>query len=147
MKIFYIGTRKAITLTEDLRTARYIGERLVWDWKKLIEVIKNGRLEISESDIGPTAIDDEYIEFCKIKLNIRSLIYQNCGIDDLIVGWDELNKEFDLVRVLELFVSTSMSRLKDTNTSEIYKIRARCSRFFKNLLLVLQDWKDSYDYP
>lgn len=57
--------RKAVTMTADLITARYIGKRLVWDWKKLVEAIQSGRLEISESDIGLTAIDDEYIEFCK----------------------------------------------------------------------------------
>lgn len=67
----------------------------------------------------------------QIKLNIRSLIYQKCGIGDLIVGWDELSKKFDLVRVLELFMSTSMSRLKDTNTSEIYKFEPDVVDFLK----------------
>ena len=118
-------------MTEGLITAMYIAKRLVWDWKKLVESIQNGGLEISETEIGPTAIDDEYIEFCKIKLNISALIYQNCLIDDLIVGWDALNKKFDLVRVLELFLSISMSRLKDRDLSEIYKFEPDVIDFLK----------------
>jgi hypothetical protein len=96
MKIFYVRMRNVFTMIEGLKTAMYVGKRLVWDWKNLVD----GNLEFSDNDLVPTRMDDEYIEFCKIKLNIRALIYQNCRIDDLIVGWDELSKKFDLVRVL-----------------------------------------------
>lgn len=82
-------------------------------------------------DIGPTRIDDEYIEFCKIILNIRSLIYQDCKVNDLIDGWNELSKTLDLVRVLELFLATSMSRLKDVDVSEIYKFEPDVIDFLK----------------
>jgi hypothetical protein len=118
-------------MIEGLKTAMCVGNRLVWDWKKLIEAIQDGRLEFSESEIGPTAIDDEYIEFCKIILNNRSLIYQNCKVNDLIDGWNELSKTLDLVRVLELFLSTSMSRLKDVDVSEIYKFEPDVIDFLK----------------
>jgi hypothetical protein len=123
--------RNAFAMIHGLQTAMYVGKRLVWDWKNIIDRIQNGNLEFSENDIGPARIDDEYIEFCKIILNIRSLIYQNCKVNDLIDGWNELSKTLDLVRVLELFLSTSMSRLKDVDVSEIHKFEPDVIDFLK----------------
>src|SRR6266571_991524 len=104
---FYVGMRNVFTMIEGLQTARHLGKRLIWDWKNIVGRIQNGNLEFSENYIGPTRIDDEYIEFCKIILNIRSLIYQNCKVNDLIDDWNELSKTLDLVRVLELFLAKS----------------------------------------
>ncbi|MGA8081800.1 MAG: hypothetical protein WB988_08045, partial [Candidatus Nitrosopolaris sp.] len=111
-------------------TARYINRKLIWDWKNLIEAIQDGKLR-TENDIGPTRIDDEYIEFCKIKLNIRSLIYQRCRIEDIIDGWNGLNETLDLVRILEVFLWTSMSRLNGIGVSEIYKFEPDVIDFLK----------------
>jgi hypothetical protein len=113
-----------------LLTARYINRKLIWDWKNLIEAIQDGKLR-TENNIGPTRIDDEYIEFCKIKLNIRSLIYQHCRIDDLVDGWNGLNETLDLVRMLEVFLWTSMSRLNGIDVSEIYKFEPDVIDFLK----------------
>lgn len=118
-------------MSEHPKTARYIGKLLVWDWKGLMKAIHNGRLELSDIDAVPTRIDDDYVEFCKIKLNVRSLIYRNSSIDDLIEGWNGLNAKFDLVRVAELFLWTSMERLKGIPVSEIYNFEPDVIDFLK----------------
>jgi hypothetical protein len=54
-----------LTMIEDLKTAMYVGQRMIWDWKELIDAIQNGRLELSDKGAFPTRIDDEYFKFCK----------------------------------------------------------------------------------
>lgn len=61
----------------------------------------------------------------------HSLIYQKCTFDDLIDGWNELNIQLDLVRVLELFLYVSMSKLKGIDVSETYKFEPGVIDFLK----------------
>jgi hypothetical protein len=114
-----------------LNTAMYVGKRLLWDWKDLVNAIQIGMLELCDKDAFPTTMDDEYVKFCKIKLNVRSLIYRDCTADDLIDGWNSLSATLDLVRVVELILSTSLSRLEGICVSEIYKFEPDVIDFLK----------------
>jgi hypothetical protein len=58
-----------------MKTNYTINGNIIWDWANLIPLLKNDITDFSDQDIIPLKIDEEYLEFCKIKLNIHSLIY------------------------------------------------------------------------
>jgi hypothetical protein len=96
-----------------MKTNYTINGNIIWDWANLIPLLKNDITDFSDQDIIPLKIDEEYLEFCKIKLNIHSLIYEKANFNDILNGWNEIKKIIDIEKIAELMLYTTYSRIVD----------------------------------
>jgi hypothetical protein len=96
-----------------MKTNYTINGNIIWDWANLIPHLKNDITDFSDQDIIPLKIDEEYLEFCKIKLNIHSLIYEKANFNDILNGWNEIKKIIDIEKIAELMLYTTYSRIVD----------------------------------
>jgi hypothetical protein len=96
-----------------MKTNYTINGNIIWDWANLIPLLKNDITDFSDQDIIPLKIDEEYLEFCKIKLNIHSLIYEKANFNDILNAWNEIKKIIDIEKIAELLLYTTYSRIVD----------------------------------
>jgi hypothetical protein len=96
-----------------MKTNYTINGNIIWDWASLIPLLQKDITDFSDQDIIPLKIDEEYLEFCKIKLNIHSLIYEKANFNDILNGWNEIKKIIDIEKIAELLLYTTYSRIVD----------------------------------
>jgi hypothetical protein len=96
-----------------MKTNYTINGNIIWDWASLIPLLQKDITDFSDQDIIPLKIDEEYLEFCKIKLNIHSLIYEKANFNDILNGWNEIKKIIDIEKIAELMLYTTYSRIVD----------------------------------
>lgn len=105
-------------------TSLTINGHLIWDWSKVIPLLVCDKIEYSDDDISPIGIDDKYVELCRIKLNIHSLIHNEANFKDIMNVWNSLEKIMDMPRIAEFLIFTTLSRIKDTNitTENLWRV-------------------------
>jgi hypothetical protein len=96
-----------------MKTNYTINGNIIWDWASLIPLLQKDITDFSDQDIIPLKIDEEYLEFCKIKLNIHSLIYEKANFNDILNAWNEIKKIIDIEKIAELLLYTTYSRIVD----------------------------------
>ncbi len=83
----------------------------MWDLSELQLLLKQSRIESDLTVISPVSIDTDFVKFCYVKFNIKSIIHSNANSEDVIKGFNLLMKDLD--KVFEYLNKIYLARLFD----------------------------------
>lgn len=82
----------------------------IWDFTNFV-LNKEDYTILSEQDIYPKKLDDDYVEFCKWEFNIKALIYDKATSDDILKGWHDVFSDLKIDRIFILFLNDTIYNL------------------------------------
>ena len=107
----------------DKRCQRTINKKIIWKCEHLLDMIKEPDLIMDEKESIPQQIDSDFIILGGWEFNVSSTIYANATPEEVIGGWNMLNKDIPddvLNRLIQPFF---VRALLDVSSYPIVELR------------------------
>ena len=89
-----------------------IHDKIIWDFTDLVTILKKEIFVVDMDKIFSKPLNEDYVSFCFIKFNVKSVIYEKSIANEVFDGYKLVIEDFNL-KLIEYLIETIFGRFVD----------------------------------
>ena len=89
-----------------------IHDKIIWDFTDLVTILKKEIFVVDMDKIFSKPLNQDYVSFCFIKFNVKSVIYEKSIANEVFDGYKLVIEDFNL-KLIEYLIETIFGRFVD----------------------------------